>query len=112
MTIKELETQAAAGTQMPEGLTAAEQLAFLSLRINYVLFKLGKLDLEQAKWEKVRIIKEYEQNVLKLKSWNEAHERMKNLAPILPQLKDSGCKTCRKFFHVLSGYKGENEVDV
>lgn len=108
MTIKELETQAAAGTPMPEELNGAEQLAFLSLRILYVLYALERIDLEQAKREKVRIIKEYEQNVLKLKSWNEAHERMQNLAPILPMLKESGCETCRKFFHVLSGYKGEN----
>lgn len=106
MTIKELETQAATGSPMPEGLTAAEQLAFLSLRINYVLYKLGKLDLEQAKWEKVRIIKEYEQNALKLKSWDEAHNRMQKLAPMLTRLKDSGCETCREFFYILSGYKG------
>lgn len=109
MNIKELEKQAAAGIQMPEELTAAEQLAFLSLRINYVLFKLGKLDLEQAKWEKVRILKELEENTLKLKSWNEAHSRMQKLAPILPMLKDSGCETCREFFYVLSGYKGGKE---
>lgn len=108
MTIKELETQAATKSPMPEGLNEAEQLAFLSLRILYVLYALERIDLEQAKREKVRIIEEYEQNVLKLKSWNEAHERMQNLSPLLPMLKDSGCETCRKFFHVLSGYKGEN----
>lgn len=112
MTIKELEQAAANKAPMPEGLNGAEQLAFLSLRILYVQYALERIDLGQAKWEKVRIIKEYEQNVLKLKSWNEAHERMQNLAPILPMLKESGCKTCRKFFHVLSGYKGENEIDM
>lgn len=105
MTIKELEQAAANKAPMPEGLNGAEQLAFLSLRILYVQYALERIDLEQAKWEKVRIVKEYEQNLLALRSWQTAHERERRLAPYLQQLKQ-GCKTCKQFHAVLSGYKG------
>lgn len=111
MTLKELEKAAATNTPMPEGLNAAEQLAFLSLRILYVQYALERIDLEQAKWEKVRIVKEYEQNALKLRSWQTAHEKERRLAPYLQQL-NQGCKTCRQFHAILSGYKGEQGNDV
>lgn len=111
MTIRELEKMAAAQSPMAEGLNAAEQLAFLSMRILYIQHALGKLTIEQAKQEKTRIIKEYDTNVLLLRSWEAAHEKERKLAPVLPLLKDSGCETCRRFFYILSGYKGECHND-
>ena len=110
MTLKELEQLAGQRAPMPAGLNAAEQLAFLSMRNLYIQHALEMLDVEQAKTEKTKIIHEYNDNMLKLKSWESAHEKEKKLATLTPLLKESGCLTCRQFFYTLSGYKQISEV--
>lgn len=101
---KDIETIAGTGGPMPDELNGAEQLLFLSLRMLYIQHALEKITIEQAKLEKVRIIKEYEVNMLKIRSWEEAQQRMNKLSIVTPELKNSGCKLCRKYTAILSGY--------
>ena len=108
MTLKEIERLAGTGAQMPDELNAAEQLAFQSLRLLYVHYAMESITEEQGKQEKTRIIHEYNTNMLMLKSWTEARERSKKLSFLLPELKESGCEMCRKFFFTLSGYSDRN----
>ena len=103
MLLKDIELAAGRGDIMPEELNAAEQLAFLSMRMLYIQHALGKLEIEQARIEKTRIIKEYEVNMLKLKCWEEAKTRERKLSVLTPLLKDSGCELCRKYTSVISG---------
>ena len=105
MTLKELEQAAASAEPMADQLNAAEQLAYLSMRLLYVQHALRKLDTEQARIEKTRIIKEFEINQLRLKCWETAIERERKLSFLTPELKNSGCELCRKYFRILSGLK-------
>lgn len=104
MSLIEIEKAAAAAGPMPDELNGAEQLLFQALRLMYIQHALGKLNVEQARIEKTRIIKEYEVNTLKLRSWEEAHQRINKLSVVTPELKKSGCELCRKYTAILSGY--------
>lgn len=103
MLLKDIELTAGRNEPMPEGLNAAEQLLYLSLRMLYIQHALGKLDIEQARKEKTRIIKEYETNALMFKCWEESKARERKLSVLTPLLKDSGCELCRKYAAVLNG---------
>lgn len=56
MDTKKLDKLAYAGGELPDGLDAAESLYFLSMRAVYQFAGAGKLDPEQGKREKGRII--------------------------------------------------------
>lgn len=104
MSLSDIEKAAATTGPMPDELNGAEQLLFQSLRLMYIQHALGRLDIEQARIEKTKLIKEYEVNTLKLRSWEEAHQRIKKLSVVTPELKKSGCELCRKYTDILSGY--------
>lgn len=104
MSLSEIEKAAATAGPMPDLLNGAEQLLFQSLRLMYIQHALGKLDVEQARIEKTKLIKEFEINTLKLRSWEEAHQRINKLSVVTPELKKSGCELCRKYTAILSGY--------
>jgi hypothetical protein len=61
MTPEELETIAAQGNEMPDGLDVPEQLLFLTMRELYSNFKNGVVNRERAKREKQRIMVAYGQ---------------------------------------------------
>lgn len=104
MSLSEIEKAAATAGPMPDELNGAEQLLFQALRLMYIQHALGKLDVEQARIEKTKLIKEYEVNTLKLRSWEEAHKRISKLSIVTPELKESGCELCKKYTAILSGY--------
>ena len=59
----ELNVIAAKGDPLPDGLTAPEQLYFLSLRQIYRDYRTGALDLETAKAEKIKAVDAYLDNM-------------------------------------------------
>lgn len=103
MSTGELEKLAASFAEMPDGLNAAEQLLYLSLRQLYAIYRTRKITRDIAKREKTKIYKQFETNCLDLRCWESAMERGRKLAVLSPSLKDSGCELCRKFFNVLGG---------
>lgn len=105
MSLSDIEKAAAATGPMPDELNGVEQLLFQSLRLMYIQHALGRLDVEQARIEKTRIIKEFEINQLRLKCWETAMEKERKLSFLTPELKKSGCELCRKYFRILSGLK-------
>lgn len=105
--LEKLEKLAAQQAEMPDGLDGAEQLMFLSLRYLYALFHSGKIKKDMARIEKTKILKEYANNVLLLKCWNQARQREQEMSVLLPEMKDSGCEVCRKFFKIHTGMKHE-----
>ena len=107
MTFEQINKLAGTGQPMPEELNGAEQLAFLSLRLLHTQYIADKMDIEQARLEKVRIAKQLEVNLLSMRTWESAMVKERKLSTLTPQLKDSGCPLCRQFFYTLSGYTGE-----
>ena len=105
MTFEQINKLAGTGQPMPEELNGAEQLAFLSLRLLHTQYIADKMDIEQARLEKVRIAKQLEVNLLSIRTWEAAMAKERKLSTLTPQLKDSGCPLCRRFFYTLSGYK-------
>lgn len=99
----EIEKIAAANMEMPDGLNGAEQLLFQSLRLLYIQYKSQAVTREMARVEKIKIYKEYEINSLDLKCWEQARERERRLSYIVPELKKSGCKLCKRYTNVLFG---------
>ena len=103
MSAPELEKLAAQGAEMPDGLDGAEQLLFQALRQLYALFRSGKIQKDMARREKTKILQEYSNNILLLESWNQARQREQKMSGILQEMKNSGCKVCKKFFKIHSG---------
>ena len=102
MSTDELEKLAASFAEMPDGLNAAEQLLYLSLRQLYAIYHTRKITRDIAKAEKTRIYKQYEINSLNLKCWESAMERTRKLAVLSPELKN-GCDLCKKYDRILGG---------
>lgn len=102
MSADELEKLAASFAEMPDGLNAAEQLLFLSLRQLYAIYHTRKITREIAKLEKTKIYKQYEINSLNLKCWESAMERGRKLAVLSQELKN-GCDLCKKYDRILGG---------
>lgn len=61
MTELPYERQAMANEPLPEGLSMAEQLLYLRLRTLYQLHYMGKMDREEARETKYRMIAECEE---------------------------------------------------
>ena len=102
---EELEKLAAKGSEMPDGLTAPEQLLFLSLRQLYAIYRNGRLPKDIAKAEKTKIYQEFAQNELNYKCWKEGLEKQKRLSFIIQDIKNSDCEICKKYLRVLEGLK-------
>lgn len=102
MSTDELEKLAASFAEMPDGLNAAEQLLYLSLRQLYAIYRTRKITRDIAKREKTKIYKQYEINSLNLKCWESAMERTRKLAVLSPELKN-GCDLCKKYSRILGG---------
>lgn len=102
MSTDELEKLAASFAEMPDGINAAEQLLYLSLRQLYAIYRTRKITRDIAKVEKTRIYKQYEINSLNLKCWESAMERTRKLAVLSPELKN-GCDLCKKYDRILGG---------
>lgn len=60
MTLKELDQLAKKGAPMPEGLPMHEQCYYISSRGLYAQYQAQHLTLEDAKKEKIEILKQYE----------------------------------------------------
>lgn len=103
MSTEELEKLAAKGEQMPDGLTAPEQLLFQSLRQLYALYKTGRIKKEWAKAEKTKILQEYAQNVLNHKCWVTSLERQRKLSYMIQDIRKCECETCKKVLRIVEG---------
>ena len=103
MSTDELERLAASCSEMPDGINAAEQLLYLSLRQLYAIYRTRKITRDIARLEKTRIYKQYEINSLNLQCWESAMERGRKLAVLSPELKMSGCELCKKYDRILGG---------
>ena len=55
---------AMSGGEMPDGLSSADQQMFLELRLLYDSYKRGIVDRETAKKEKMKLLTEYQANVI------------------------------------------------
>lgn len=103
MSTDELEKLAASFAEMPDGLNAAEQLLYLSLRQLYAIYRTRKITRDIAKREKTKIYKQFETNCLDLRCWESAMEKARKLAVLSPELKMSGCELCKKYSRILGG---------
>ena len=102
MSTDELEKLAASFAEMPDGLNAAEQLLYLSLRQLYAIYRTRKITRDIAKREKTKIYKQFETNSLDLRCWESAMEKSRKLAILSPELKN-GCDLCKKYDRILGG---------
>jgi hypothetical protein len=69
---------AMAGGEMPDGLSAADQQMFLELRLLYKSHKMGIVDRDAAKREKIKLLNEYKANVLMdvfCRQWAQQHTK-------------------------------------
>lgn len=103
MSPEELEKLAAKGSEMPDGLTAPEQLLFLSLRQLYAIYRSGRLPKDIAKAEKTKIYQEYAQNVLNHKCWVSSLERQRKLSYMIQDIRKCDCETCKKVLRIVEG---------
>lgn len=76
--LKELpyEKIAMAGGEMPDGLSAPDQIMFLGLRLLYNSYKREIIDRETARKEKVKLLNEYGTNLILdglSKHWAQQH---------------------------------------
>jgi hypothetical protein len=67
---------AMAGGEMPDNLSSADQQMFLELRLLYKSHKMGIIDRDTAKKEKIKLLNEYKANVIVdsfCKQWAQQH---------------------------------------
>lgn len=103
MSTEEIEKLAAKGSEMPDKLTAPEQLLFLSLRQLYAIYRNGRLPKDIAKTEKTKIYQEYSQNELNYKCWTASLERQKKLSYMIQDIRKCECETCKKVLRIVEG---------
>lgn len=67
MTIQELKARANKQEPMPDGLNAAEQMYYVTVRHLYADFRSGRISKEQAAREEQKAAKELENNLFEIK---------------------------------------------
>lgn len=103
MDLKELEKLAAAGAELPDGLTTGEQMLFYALRGLYHDFRSGAVNRERGKREKQRIFDAYRQVEFQEKLWEDTQKLRKRVQREIGSLHLCDCPTCRKVGRVFDG---------
>jgi len=100
---KLIEEGAKAGV-MPEGLTQAGILLFLSLRLIYGSFRKGMIDEKAGRREKERAVSEYRKNRLSERCYaGEAKRRARMGALMAEARKAADCPRCMRFVQAIDG---------
>ena len=108
----DLNAIAAKGDPLPDRLTAPEQLYFLSLRQIYRDYRLGALELEQAKAEKLKAVDAYMDNMHKY----QLYEHQAELEKVFRAEFYKGGTKCHKsgdcrLYRILCGLQAKEESE-
>lgn len=101
--ITQIEQSAAAGSELPAGLSSPEQWLFLSLRLLYQQYRDGHLTKEQAQKEKAHIIEQFKADQQTLNMYREGQERWHRIMNMQGTIELSGCEVCRKITKIYDG---------
>ena len=101
--ITAIEQSAAAGAELPAGLTSPEQWLFLSLRMLYQQFRDGHLTREQAQKEKAHILDQFKSAQQTLEMYRDGQERWKRIMDMQGAVELSGCELCKKVVKIYDG---------
>ena len=97
---EELEKAAARGEGVPDGLKAPERAYFIALRGLYYQYRVGIIDKDQAKREKVMLERDYKSAVLNEKCF----EKSVKLWHILPtDIMKCECPECKRLAKLILG---------
>lgn len=101
MTVDEISSLAAIGSEMPDRLNSAEQRLFQSLRLLYAQYRMGSVSPEQGKREKAKIVKAFEVDTLRIQIDRRCMDINLRLGHLLNE--KSNCETCKRVARILDG---------
>lgn len=101
MTVDEISSLAATGSEMPDNLNSAEQRLFQSLRLLYAQFRMGGISPEQGKREKAKMVKAFEVDMLRIQIDRKCMDINIKLGHLLNE--KSTCETCKRVARILDG---------
>jgi hypothetical protein len=79
MTADEIKNLAVKLQPMPEGLNAAEQLYFVTMRTLSADYRAKRMSAEQARKESLEAKRAFEDNAFNIKLWNHTAQLWKNI---------------------------------
>lgn len=106
---EELERMAAKSAPMPDGLRVPEQYLFLAMRALYTVYQYGSIKRDQAKQEKTKILKDYEDFVLKWKIVSQHMQMLRAVQRYEGSIRESGCDICEGLYRALCGLDCDDE---
>ena len=101
--ICEIERNAMAGIELPDGYTQPEQLLFLSLRVLHWEYRHRQIGLEQARKEKERLAREYIQAARFQVVYQQAVEIRNHMGQYLTMAAKGECPVCKKLVEIFEG---------
>lgn len=69
-----LERSASEGKGIPEGLSANEKFLYIAMRGLYAQYRMGVIDIDQARKEKRSLINDFGQMELREKQWEKSRK--------------------------------------
>lgn len=103
MSVDELERLAIKSTPMPEGLSLPEQWLYQAFRLLYKEYNAKIINREQAKIEKMQILKSFESAMLWYKIYKRSQEIQYKLSFLLAKMNKSECELCKKVAKIWTG---------
>jgi hypothetical protein len=108
MTADEIKNLAVKLRPMPEGLNAAEQLYFVTMRTLSADYRAKRMSAEQARKEGLEAKKAFEGNAFNIKLWNHTAQLWKNIEMTATRFaKEHTMEAADEFFRTVYGL-GEN----
>lgn len=108
MTADEIKNLAVKLQPMPEGLNAAEQLYFATMRTLAADYRAKRMSAEQAKIEGLQARREFERNAFNIKLWKHTAQLWKNIEMAATRFtKEHTLDAADEFFRTVYGL-GEN----
>lgn len=103
VTAKDIERLAMRGEQLPEGYTQPQMLLLLSFRALYREFRSKAITHEQARAEKARLVKAYEQAQFMWSVFWDSAQIRNRVSTELTKINLNGCEHCREVVEIFEG---------
>lgn len=111
VTAKDIERLAMRGEQLPDGYTQPQALLYLSFRALYREYRNRVVTREQAKIEKTRLLKAYEQAQFMWSVFWDSAQIRNRVSEQLTKINREGCEYCRAVIEIFDGRNSHGKTN-